>query len=166
MGVQGFLERLAQQVLTAFRVGDMPVDGQHQVVGHQGVRRREEPQIALDDDALVLGQTVGAFPQCNVRVHVDFLRHPVIGAGIQVFLPSPAVLEWHELIEVRTAIDDLFVVDLDTPGADFDIFQAGRALMSRGQGHDRVRLFQWEGRFRDFDGLHCKRRWGRGAGLG
>ena len=49
VGVDGLLEGLAQQVLAALGVGDQPVDGQHQVVGHQGVGGGEEAEVALDD---------------------------------------------------------------------------------------------------------------------
>jgi hypothetical protein len=62
MRVQGLLEGLAQQVLAALRVGDVAVDGQHQVVRDQRVGGREETEVALDDRALVVGEAVWVFP--------------------------------------------------------------------------------------------------------
>jgi hypothetical protein len=66
-------------------------------------------------------------PQRDVRVHVDFLRHPVVRAAVQVLLPGPLVLEGHELVEVGAAVDDLLVVDADALGAHFEVFEAGVA---------------------------------------
>jgi hypothetical protein len=53
-----FLEGLAQQVLAALGIGDVAVDGQHQVVRDQRVGGGKEAEVALDDLALVVGQTV------------------------------------------------------------------------------------------------------------
>src|SRR5690606_38056602 len=44
------------------------------------------------------------------------LRHPVVGAAVEIFLPSPFVLERHELVEVGTAVDHAFLVDRYTFG--------------------------------------------------
>jgi hypothetical protein len=100
VGVDGLLEGLAQQVLAALGVGDQAVEGQHQVVGHQRIRGGEVAQAAHDDAPLVLGQAILALPGGDVGVHVDFLRHPVVGAAVQVLLPGPVVLEGHQLVEV------------------------------------------------------------------
>ena len=53
VGVERFLEGLAQQVLAALGVGQVLVDSQHEVVGHEAVRGGEEAEAALDDGALV-----------------------------------------------------------------------------------------------------------------
>ncbi len=110
VGVDGFLERLAQDVLAALRIGDEPVYGQHEIVRHQRVGGGEEAQAAFDDEPLVLAEPVFGLPQGDVGVHVDFLGHPVIGAAVQVFLPGPVVLERHELVEIRAAVDHAFLI--------------------------------------------------------
>jgi hypothetical protein len=110
VGVDRFLEGLAQNVLTALGVGDQAIHGQHQIVGDKGVGRGEEAKAALDDQALVVGQAGLALPQSDVRIHVHFLRHPVVGATIQVLLPGPVVLEGHQLVEVGAAVDHALVV--------------------------------------------------------
>jgi len=69
----------------------------------------EEAKVALDHAALIFGQTVGVFPQGDVTVHVHFLRHPVIGAGGQIFFPSPFVFEGHQLVDVGLTVDDALV---------------------------------------------------------
>jgi hypothetical protein len=113
VGVDGLFERLAQQVLAALGVGDQPVDGQHQVVGHQRVGGGEEAQAALDDQAFVARQAVFRLPQRDVGVHVHFLGHPVVGAAVQVFLPGPVVLERHELVQVGAAVDHALLIHRD-----------------------------------------------------
>ena len=62
VGVDGLLEGLPQQVLPAFRVGQVAIDRQHDVVGDERFRGREEAEIALDGAPLVLGQAVAGFP--------------------------------------------------------------------------------------------------------
>ena len=123
MRMKRLFEGLTQQVLAAFRVGDVAVNGEHQIVGNQRVCSREEAQIALDNQTLVFGQTVRALPQRDVGGHVDFLRHPVVGACVQILLPCPAVLERHQLVEVGAAVDHGLVVDGQTRGAKLNFFQ-------------------------------------------
>ena len=83
VGVDGFLEGLAQYVLAALGVGDEPVDRQHQVVGNQRIGGREKPRLRLTMTTLVVGQALLGLPQVRyVRGHVHFLRHPVIGAAV------------------------------------------------------------------------------------
>lgn len=107
--VDRLFKRLAQQVLAAFRRGDLAVGAQHDVVGGQRVGRHEKAQVALDDAALVFGQTVRVFPQGDVARHVDFLRHPVVRAAGEVLFPRPLVLERHQLVDVGGAVDDALV---------------------------------------------------------
>jgi hypothetical protein len=109
VGVDGFFKGLAQQELAALGRRDVAVGAQHDVVGGQRVGGDEEAQVALDDAALVFGQAVGVFPQRDVARHVHFLRHPVVGAGGQVFFPGPLVLERHQLVDVGLAVDDALV---------------------------------------------------------
>jgi hypothetical protein len=99
--VDRLLERLAQQVLPALGRGDVAIRAEHDVVGGQRVRRDEEAQVALDDEALVVGQAVGVLPQLDVALHVDLLRHPVVGAAGEILVPRPAILERDELVHVR-----------------------------------------------------------------
>jgi hypothetical protein len=113
--VHRLLEGLAQHVLAALGVGDVAVGRQHDVVRHQRIGGREEAHVALHHPALVLGHLV-ALPQLDVARHVDFLRHPVVGAGVQVLLPGPLVLDRNQLVQVGAAIDDLLLVHLDARG--------------------------------------------------
>ena len=108
--VDRLLERLAQQVLPALGRGDVAIRAEHDVVGGERVGGDEEAQVALDDQALVVGQAVGVLPQLDVALHVDLLRHPVVGAAGKVLLPRPAVLERHELVDVGRAVDDALVL--------------------------------------------------------
>ncbi len=124
MGVDRLFERLAQDVLAAFRVGDQAVHGQDQVVGNQGVGGGEEAQVAHHDAALVVGQAFRVFPEGDVGGHVDFLRHPVVCAAVQVLLPGPVVFEWHELVEVGAAVDHALFIDGDTGGGAFEFGEA------------------------------------------
>ena len=123
VGVDRFLEGLTQNVLAALGVGDQAVHGQHQVVGDQAVGGGEEAEVAFDDAALVFGQAVLALPQSNVGVHVHFLRHPVVGATIQILLPGPVVLEGYELVEVGAGVDHLLVADLYAGAGAFQLVQ-------------------------------------------
>src|SRR6185437_6907099 len=66
-----------------------------------------------DDAPLVLGQAGRVFPQADVAAHVDFLRHPVVGAGGEIFLPGPLVLEGHQLVDVGLGVDDALVLGRD-----------------------------------------------------
>ena len=124
--MDGFLEGLAQQVLATLRVGDVAVDGQHQVVGDQRVGGGEVAQAAQHDAALVFAEAVLALPGGDVGGHVDFLGHPVVGAAVQVLLPGPVVLEGHQLVQVGAAVDHGLLVHGDTRRAHLQFFQAGR----------------------------------------
>ncbi len=124
VGVDRLFEGLAQDVLAALRVGDQAVHGQGQVVGDQGVGGAEEAQVAHDDAAFVVGQAFRVFPEGDVGVHVDFLRHPVVCAAIQVLLPGPVVLEGDKLVEVGAAVDHALLVDGDAGGGAFELGQA------------------------------------------
>ncbi len=124
VGVDGLFEGLAQDVLAALGVGDQAVDGQYQVVGHQGVGGGEEAEVAHDDAALVVGQAFGVFPQGDVGGHVDLLRHPVVGAAVEVLLPGPVVLEGDELVEVGAAVDHALFIDGDPSRGAFEFGQA------------------------------------------
>ena len=109
VGVDGFFKRLAQQVLAALGRGDVAIGAEHDVVGGERIGGDEEAEVALDQTALVFGERGGVFPLRDVAAHVHFLRHPVVGARIQVFLPRPFVFEGNELIHVRGAVDDALV---------------------------------------------------------
>ena len=113
VGVDRFFKGLAQQELAALGCGDVAVGAQHDVVGGQRVSRGEETEVALDDAALVFGQTVRVFPQRDVARHVHFLRHPVVGARGEVLFPRPFVLERHQLVDISLAVDDAFVCGVD-----------------------------------------------------
>ena len=113
MGVDGLFKGLAQQILAALRRGDMAVGAEHNVVGSQAVGGDEEAQVAGDDAALVRGQTIRVLPLGDVAAHIDFLRHPVIGAAGQILFPGPLVLERHQLVHVGGAVDDALVLDTD-----------------------------------------------------
>ena len=115
--VDRFLECLAQQVLPALGRGDVAIGAEHDVVGGKAVGGDEEAEIALDDQALVVGEAVRVLPQLDVALHVHFLRHPVVGAGRDVLVPGPAVLERHQLVDVGLAVDDALVLHADAAEA-------------------------------------------------
>ena len=143
VGVDRLFEGLAQDVLAALRVGDQAVNSQYQVVGDQGVGSREEAQVAHHDAAFVVGQAFRVFPEGDVGGHVDFLRHPVVCATVQVFLPRPVVLERHELVEVGAAVDHHLFVNRNTGGSAFEFGQAFSdvEVVQRGLGaNDRSRV--------------------------
>ena len=119
VGMDRLFEGLAQQILAALRRRDMAVGAEHDIVGGQRVGGDEKAEIALDDTALVFGQTVRIFPKRDVAAHLDFLRHPVVGTGREVFVPGPFVLERHQLVDVGTAVDDPFVGNIDPAELDF-----------------------------------------------
>ncbi|MNG08853.1 hypothetical protein D3C84_922400 [compost metagenome] len=52
------------------------------------------------------------------------MRHPVVCATVQVLLPGPVVLEWHELVEVGAAVDHALFVNGDTGGGAFEFGEA------------------------------------------
>lgn len=124
VGVDRLFEGLAQDVLAALRVGDQAVHGQGQVVGNQRVGGGEEAEVAHDDAALVFGQAVLALPQGDVGGHVDLLRHPVVGAAVEVLLPGPVVLERYQLVEVGAAVDHALFVNGDAGRGAFQLGQA------------------------------------------
>jgi len=124
MGVDGFLERLTQDVLAALGVGDQPVHGQNQVVGHQAVGGREEAQRAHDDAALVLGQPVRVFPESDIGGHVHFLGHPVVRAAVEVLLPRPVIFERHQLVEVSASVDHHLVANMHAGRCAFQVIKA------------------------------------------
>jgi hypothetical protein len=114
--VDRFLERLAQQELAALGGGDVAVRAEDDVVGGQRIGRHEEAEVALDDAALVFGQTVRVLPKRDVARHVHLLRHPVVGTRGEVFLPRPLVLERHQLVDVGLAVDDALLGGRDAAG--------------------------------------------------
>ena len=122
--MDGFLKCLAQYVLATLGIGDQPVNRQHQIICHQRICGRKIPQIAHNDTTLIIGQAFGVLPGSHVSGHVDLLRHPVIGATVDVFLPGPIVLEWHQLVEVGAAVDHGFFVYRNSGRAHFKFLEA------------------------------------------
>ena len=134
--MNGLLESLPQQVLAAFRIGDEAVYRQYQVVGDQRVGGGKEAQAALNDGALVLGEAILAFPQRDVGGHIDFLRHPVVSAAIEIFLPCPVVLERHQLVQVGAAVDHGLLIDRDP----FQAFLVGNGVQFNDGGPRQLQL--------------------------
>ncbi len=66
VGVDRLFESLTQQKLAALWCGDVAVGAEHDVVGGQRVGGHKETQVALDDQALVLGQAIRVLPQGDV----------------------------------------------------------------------------------------------------
>ena len=110
--MDGFFKGLAQQVLAALGRGDVAIGAEHDVVGGERIGGGEKAEVALDDQAFVFGERAAVFPLGNVAAHGDFLRHPVVGAACQVFVPRPVVFEWHELVNVGLAVDHALVYRL------------------------------------------------------
>jgi len=67
MRVNRFLERLAQQILAAFRRADVTIGTEHDVVRGERIGGDEEAQVALDDQTLVVGQAVRVLPTARCR---------------------------------------------------------------------------------------------------
>ena len=151
VGVNGFVEGLAQQELAAFRRGDLAVGAEHDVVGGEAVGGDEEAEVALDQAHFVFRQLAG-FPLFDVALHVHFLRHPVVGALRQVFFPGPLVLERDELVDVGLAVDHALVAGVDAAGA-----VGVHRVVGGGNGGDRVFKAQhansWLFFLKCFDGL-------------
>ena len=117
VGVDRLFEGLAQQELPALGRRDVAVGAEHDVVRRQRIGGDEEAEVALDDAPLVVGQAVRILPGGDVARHVDLLRHPVVGAGGEVLLPRPLVLERHQLVDVGLAVDDALVGCVDAARA-------------------------------------------------
>ena len=73
----------------------------------------KKPRLRLTTRRSSSVSPFGSFHSCDVAAHVDFLRHPVVGAGGDVLLPGPLVLEGHQLVDVGLGVDDLLVLDRD-----------------------------------------------------
>ena len=140
-----FLECLAQQVLAALGRSDVAIGAEHDVVGGQRVGGDEEAEVALDQATLVVGQAVRILPQLDVALHVDLLRHPVVGATGEILVPCPLVLERDQLVDVGLAIDDALVRGVDATRGD-----CGRIGFGSGgtdnSGVECDVLRQWSGR--------------------
>ena len=111
VGVDRLLERLAQQVLAALGRGDVAIGAEHDVVGGERIGGDEEAEVALDDQALVVGQPVRVLPQLDVALHVHFLRHPVVGAAGEVLVPRPLYLNGTSWLTSVCAVDDALVLE-------------------------------------------------------
>ena len=75
------LEFLPQDRLTKTnRYAVASVHTQTFIVRCQRIGSDEETEITFDDSTLIFGQPIRVFPCRDVARHVDFLRHPVIGA--------------------------------------------------------------------------------------
>ena len=57
MRVHSLVERLPQKILTAFRVGDVPIYSQDEIVCHERISGGEKAEVAFDDRALVFSQS-------------------------------------------------------------------------------------------------------------
>ena len=152
-----FFEGLAQQELAALGRRDMAIGAEHDVVGGQRIGSDEEAEIALDEAALVFAQAIRILPGRDVARHVDLLRHPVVGAGREVLLPRPLVLERHQLIDVGLAVDDSLVGGRYAARAGSALAVRMTRLRARIRG-DRV------GGLRHQCGQRGRRRKGRGKG--
>ena len=77
----------------------------------------KKPRLRLTMRRSSSVRPLGSFHSRDVALHVDLLRHPVVGAGGEVFLPGPLVLERHQLVDVGLAVDDALVGDVDAARA-------------------------------------------------
>ena len=111
MGVDGFLECLPQQILAAFRVGQVPIDRQDDVVGDEALGCGEEAEIALDHAPLILGEPVLRLPERDVGLHGHLGRHPMIVAAGEILFPRPAIFQRQKLVHVGACIDHALVID-------------------------------------------------------
>ena len=51
--VNCFLERLPQEILPGFGIGDVLENGEHDIVANQALRRAEKTEVTHDDEAIV-----------------------------------------------------------------------------------------------------------------
>ena len=116
VGVDRLLECLTQHVLAGFGVGDVLEDREHDIVAHETLGGAEETEVAHDDLTLLCRELVG-FPELDVALHGDLIRHPVVGATLVVVIPGPRVLEGHELIDINlVAVDETLLVGINPLG--------------------------------------------------
>ncbi len=75
------------------------------------------------------GVELVALPQGDIGAHRHFVRHPVVGAAVEVVLPGPLVLKRHELVDVdRFAVDQAF-------GVGDGVLWVNRVEVGEGEGH-------------------------------
>ena len=116
VGVNRLLEGLTQHVLAGLRVGDVLENREHDVVAHEALGRTKEAEVAHDDLTLLGGQLVG-LPEFDIALHGNLVRHPVVGAALVVVIPSPSVLQGHELVHVNLlAVDEALLIRVDPLG--------------------------------------------------
>ena len=126
VGVHRLLERLAQQILPAFRIGQMAVDRQHDVVGDEAFGRGEEAEIALDRRAARPRSGRRATSTARYRPAWKLRSASSDCCSREIFLPRPFVFQRQQLIDVGAAIDHPLVVDGDAAAAAVDGAEAGR----------------------------------------
>jgi hypothetical protein len=86
-------------------------DSERDVVTHQTLCRAEEAEVAHDNSALIIAQSI-RLPQLNVLTHRNFCGEPIVSASIEIMLPSPLVLKWHELVNINgAAVDEALIRD-------------------------------------------------------
>jgi hypothetical protein len=108
--MDGLLEGLAEQILPSLGIRYMLENGEYDIVPHQTLPRREEPEVPHDDEPLPVGEFVRV-PQRDILLHGNFGRHPVIGAPVEIMLPRPLVLEGPKLVHVHSpAIEELLIL--------------------------------------------------------
>ena len=116
VGMDRLLEGLAEHVLTGLGIGDMLEDRKHDVVPDKALSGAEEAEIPHDDLALVCRELIG-LPELDIALHRDLVRHPVVGATLGVVIPSPGVLQGHELVDINLfAVDQAFLIGIDPLG--------------------------------------------------
>src|SRR5437879_5192231 len=114
--VNGLLERLPQQILPRFRIGDVLEDGEYDVVADETLSGAEKAEVAHDNLALVSSEFVG-LPQFDVALHRDLGGHPMIRTAVEIMFPSPFVFERNELVYVYSAaVEQSLVLGVDTLG--------------------------------------------------
>ena len=81
VGVDGLFKGLAQEVLPALGVGDVPEDRQRDVVGYQALCRRKEAEIAHDHMPLVRRSSELRHNSISLAMGtslgIQWLAHPV-----------------------------------------------------------------------------------------
>ena len=91
---------VAQKILARLGVGDVAVNGEHDVVGGQRLGGAKEAEVPQNHSALVFGKRAGLLPQLDVLLHRDLLGHPVVGDTFFVVRARPRVAHGEDLIRV------------------------------------------------------------------
>src|SRR3989338_1582614 len=135
MDMNGLFERLAQEILPAFRIINPFVNDENDIVSDQGFGCRKKAKITFDDMAFGFAECLGVFPLLDIALHRNLRRHPMIGATVEIKMPGPFIFKRHQLIHIddTVIINDLLFIGSDSFPGHSDCF-----------GHDTILPLKYE----------------------